>query len=223
MDSKRLIIGLGTGRCGTTTIKDLLTIQDRTVALHEHLVLPWEINLNKLYQCLEILAKIDSPVVAGIAFYYLPYLDNIRRSLSQFGFQELRIIALQRNCPDTVKSYMLKTEGLNHWQLGSSSYRKEATWDPAYPKYSYSLSKKEAIEEYWKDYYAACEHEKIAIFPLESLNSFEGQIEILSACGFDAPRTQLGIKSNVAKKKHLGSIRKIITRLVNTSRLPFSR
>lgn len=196
MSSRRLIIGLGSGRCGTVSLKELLAAQDRTVALHEHRVLPWVANLNELYQCVEVLGDLDSPVVAGVASYYLPYLDNIRRSLSHFGFHELRVIALQRGLPETVESFMRKTQGRNHWQPSSPEYRQDPKWDRAFPKYSSGLSKHEAIGKYWEDYYTACERERVEIFPLEALNSPEGQAEILSACGFDEPRIKLDIRAN---------------------------
>jgi len=49
MEIRKLIIGLGTGRCGTMSLSKLLSMQENTIVSHETgTPLPWDFDLASL-------------------------------------------------------------------------------------------------------------------------------------------------------------------------------
>lgn len=195
MISRRLIIGLGSGRCGTVSLRNLLALQEGTCALHEHFILPWETNYSLLYQAMEVLAGNRYPVVAAVASYYLPYIGDISKSLKHFGFQSMSVVVLRRSQAETVSSFLRKTMGRNHWQTNTGA-AKDSKWDNSFPKYCSSLKKFEAIERYWRDYYSLCYRNGWPVFSTDCLNSESGQRELLVTSGYQNPVISTGIWAN---------------------------
>lgn len=156
---KRLIFGLGTGRCGTASLAKILNNDSKITCFHEgrlnysrgpdRYVLPWKVSRSKLLENLLMLRSADTPIVGDVGFYYLPYAGIILNM-----FEDSKFIIMKRDREATVHSYMAWTKGRNHWQKMTKpgAWRADSTWDPAYPKY-HAKHKRDALRKYWDDYY----------------------------------------------------------------------
>lgn len=125
---KQLIVGLGTGRCGTFTLAQLLNDQLDTHAWHElRPILPWDgsgdINLI-LNQMLARPERRVANISLNLPHYVPPLLDR---------FPTLKVIVMCRNAGATAASYVrwLGTHGGgNRW---SATQSKRDEWYAAYP------------------------------------------------------------------------------------------
>jgi len=189
----RVIIGCGTGRCGTVSLAKLLNNQPETKATHERLPrLPWRVDFHLLYtrisQFRQELRKVTR--IADVAFYYLPYIPYLLRE-----FPTLRVVALQRDREETVRSYSEKLGPRNHFldHPEEFGYRPDPRWDPCYPKYP-PVRRETALRIYWEEYYRVVFDymnrwpENVCLFSIDHLNSREGQREILNFCGIPEDR-----------------------------------
>jgi hypothetical protein len=186
---RQIVVGLGTGRCGTQSLSALLSMQPESNVLHERhrFRVRWhgaESEIDDLLRwCRE---ASDLRLVGDVGFYYLPSVEYI---LSQQP--DVKFPCMQRDREDTVTSYMRKTRRRNHWVRHRGIVYRHNDWDDCYPKYD-GLSKAEAIGRYWDEYYErATQFEQtyptnFRVFPTDALNSETGQHEILSFLGIPA-------------------------------------
>jgi hypothetical protein len=185
-----LVFGVGSGRCGTTSLRLFLDLQRDVSVTHElnfvgiRQPMPWQPDLQLARKQLEQLLQKPTTVKGDIGFYWLPYAEWI---LAQFP--DSRFICLKRNKADTVASYLRRTAGRNHWlQHNGTRWELDEIWDMAFPKFNIE-DKLEAVSQYWEDYYAAAERlqeeyaHNFRIFSIDALNSREGQVAILSFVG----------------------------------------
>lgn len=185
-----LVFGLGSGRCGTTSLRLFLDLQRNVSVTHElnfegiRQPMPWETDFPLAIKQLAKLQQKTSAVKGDIGFYWLPYTTWL---LGQFP--DSRFICLKRNKADTVASYMRHTEGRNHWVMHNGTHwNPDDVWDKAFPKYDVE-DKEAAVSKYWDDYYTSAgalqrEHpDNFRIFPVDALNNSEGQTTILSFLG----------------------------------------
>lgn len=200
----QVIIGCGTGRCGTKSLAKLLDDCEGTRVTHEMKpLLPWEVDMELLLGRIAAFRKAKSPFVGDVAFYYLPYLPHLIAT-----FPGIRIICLWRDEGKIVESYMAKTSqprNRNHWmEHDGTTWKKDPIWDPCYPKYDVQ-DKREAIARYVRDYYETARQLELArphnvqIFDIENLNSKEGQTRIFDFAGISAShrRYQVPLRINV--------------------------
>ena len=195
------MIGLGTGRCGTTSLSRLIDSAEDCRAGHEidriRTHMSWEFSREGVEKALKFLDSIAEPVVCDVAFYYLPYVEYISEARPETTF-----VCLRRDREETVESYMLKTVGRDHWRVGGGSPN---PWDRLYPKFD-APSKREAIGAYWDMYYREAERlerggVRIRTFDMSSLNDEEGVAKILEFCGLDSSRAAAGMHENASEKK----------------------
>lgn len=185
-----LVFGLGSGRCGTTSLRLFLDLQRDVSVTHElnfdgiKQPLPWQEDLSLVALRIDQLLQKTTPIKGDIGFYWLPYTEWV---LSRFG--DTRFVCLQREKSDTVVSYLRRTEGRNHWlEHNGTHWQMDEVWDKAFPKYDIA-DKCEAIAHYWDEYYTTAERLQCAypgnfrIFPVDALNSRKGQSSILSHLG----------------------------------------
>ena len=182
---KQLIIGLGSGRCGTVSLYRLLNLQRDSYIKHESKpMLTWIYDKEKIDDKLEKILGKNKRYVGDVASYYLPYVEDILNK-NQFT----KFIILKRTRDEVVKSFLRKTEKnkWNHWK--ENSKKKEANkWDSIFPKYNLD-SKEEGIRRYWKEYYEKSENllkkypKNIKIFNIEDLNSRTKVKDILDFSG----------------------------------------
>ena len=197
--SKKFIIGIGTGRCGTMSLARFLSQCKGVFVDHERReggwVLPWEFNRKLADGKIEMLKKLYGEIVGDVAFYYLNYIRYFFEKLPN-----LKVIVMKRDREETILSYLKKTEGRNHWIENPEKYgwRVDSTWDKAYPKFE-TKDKKEAIGKYWDLYYQKVEllkkefPEKILEVNLEDFNKKETQDEIYNFVGVLPEKRVYGI------------------------------
>ena len=204
---KNLIIGLGTGRCGTTSLARLLSLQPDSFFVHEgeftknkyyHFLLPWNVDLSKLIEWEKKIKQVsgDNIFYGDVGSYFIQYVCDILKK-----YPTTRFICLKREKELVVQSFMKKTRGRNHWMERIPWYQaRDIIWDKIFPRFDVS-SKKEAIALYWNIYYVmASDFEKrfpenFKVFPTEFLNSVSGMNEILDFAGIHA-------SGRVLDKKH---------------------
>ncbi|MDX1918306.1 MAG: sulfotransferase [Candidatus Caenarcaniphilales bacterium] len=195
----KLVIGLGSGRSGSQSLAKLLSAQKNACFTHELLPIPWTDGDPELRQVIAYFrAKLSGyDLVGDSASYYLPYVEHLLET-----FPESKLICLERDRADTVKSFLAKT-GLHHNWLPNNgvSWRINLVWDSTFPKYPIE-DKKEAIGRYWDEYYnrardlAERHPGNFAIFKLAELNHEAGQKAILTFLGITDPILAPGVKAN---------------------------
>lgn len=188
----RIIIGCGTGRCGTASLAYLLR-QNGINATHElppHL--PWEVDEKLLASRIEYFRNAKKPV-ADVAFYYLPYLPFLLRK-----FPELVVVGLRRDREETIRSFEKKLGDRNPF---NPFKEEDHIWGPCYPKFPF-LERRVALGRFWDMYYqwlglvASKFWGRVRIFRTEDLGKEDTQREILRWCGVTNPRPIPGLKLN---------------------------
>ena len=196
--NKQLIISIGTGRCGSVSLSKFLSAHDKVSVLHEgrldsrkiRKLIKWENDEDNLFEWLEFLLSLDGHKFVGdTGMYYLPYIEQIIDK-----YPEVKIIVMERNKEEVVKSYIKKTTGRNHWfNHDGKEWEKDDKWDPCYPKYDVH-NKEEALEKYWEDYKNQTDNlilkfpEKIKKWTIQALNTTSGKNEILNFLNYNLDR-----------------------------------
>ncbi len=205
---KRLIIGLGTGRCGTVSLKALLALQQDTHATHEMMLLPHKFNEKKFAAYMGRLSNRKAEISVDVALWNLPYVTAILAE-----YHNAKLICLKRDKDAVVKSYMAKTPKRNHWTQRNSAYWSDKKWPrekrcsygSCYPKFD--ADKEEAIGLYWDYYYTVSEiyeesfPDNFRIFPVEYLNTRDGCESILDFAGYVEMVIKVGIHRNAILNK----------------------
>ena len=199
-----LLLGLGTGRSGSTTLTKLWAEQENCYCSHEHPPrLSWKNNSSRLsfHQQRFDLLKSNFKFVGDVSHWWLPYIDTLMDS-----YNDVRVVVLKRDRKATVDSF-LKIKGgtgkraINHWIDHDGKFWTKNIWDECYPKYETS-NMKEAIEYYWEEYYEIVDNlmkrfpEAIRVFSTEQLSDPELQSDLLSFCGFIKPKLKTDLYLN---------------------------
>jgi hypothetical protein len=190
--TRRLVLGLGTGRCGSTTLSRLFEAQKNGCFSHEcpprlawnHDAETIDFHLRRFRLLLELF-----PMVGDVSHWWLPYFRLIRQH-----FPEVRAVVLRRDKEETVDSFLrIKGGGqqgsINHWVEHDGKFWRKNLWDDCYPKYR-ADTMKEAIARYWDEYYLLAGQmeaefpDQIRIYDIAALSDARGQQEILEFCGF---------------------------------------
>jgi hypothetical protein len=196
--NKQLIISIGTGRCGSVSLSKFLSAQEYVSVLHEgrldshkiRKLIKWGNDEKNLFEWLEFLLSLDgNKFVGDTGMYYLPYIEQIIEK-----YPQVKIIVMERDKEEVVKSYIKKTTGRNHWfDHDGKQWDKDDKWDPCYPKYDIS-NKEKALEKYWEDYKIRTDNlilkfpEKIKKWTIQSLNTLNGKNEILNFLNYNLDR-----------------------------------
>lgn len=188
--NKRLIFGLGTGRCGSMSLANLLTYQQDCMVSHELGGAPWlswkpskDVNvfINKIIDRREA-------VVGDVSFYSLPYANIL---IERYG--DVRFVILKRDKEETIRSYMKKTQGRNHWMSHNGSEWRLDIWDRCYPKFDVE-TKEEALSCYYDHYYELCQQlpqDKCFWLQSPELNDESKCLKMLEFCGIKNPRFKI--------------------------------
>lgn len=198
--SKNLIIGLGSGRCGTYTLYHIMKSQEGASFTHERYELPWKADEFKGMGCVVSIFSRGGSVVGDTGFYWINYIPDIIEHAPYTKF-----ICLKRNKKQVVDSFIKRSEGENWWTQASSKH-----WDRndklemrvlMFPKYD--LPKRKAIAEYYDEYYRIAwvweqkYPHNFRVFDMESvLNTNEGQSSMMEFCGIEDPKLILGKRLN---------------------------
>jgi len=219
----RLLLGLGTGRCGTVSLSRLLAAQTGaagTVSHEQHPLIPWA----PLGGAAEQLRLVDRrvrlllqrrvrwrgagvPVVADVASFYLPHAALVL-ALEPGA----RLVVLRRARAAVVASFLAKDKEVDLWRACANTSGwgpNTAYWASAFPKYACTgpqaaADTAAALGRYWDDYYAAVAA-LAARFPgrvrlLDSPQLFDDAVEqkaMLAWAGFEQPVVRVhGAKHN---------------------------
>ena len=196
--NKQLIISIGTGRCGSVSLSKFLSAQESISVLHEgrldshkiRKLIKWGNDEKNLFEWLEFLLSLDeNKFVGDTGMYYLPYIEQIIDK-----YPQVKIIVMERDKGEVVKSYIKKTTGRNHWfDHDGKEWDKDDKWDPCYPKYDI-INKEKALEKYWEDYKSQTDNlilkfpDKIKKWTIQSLNTLNGKNEILNFLNYNLDR-----------------------------------
>ena len=202
MDMGQVIIGCGTGRCGTVNLAYLLR-QNGVWATHEmRPLLPWKVDHKLLQERIAYFRSSPKPV-ADVAFFYLPYLPYLFAA-----FPDMRVVVLKRDRASTVDSLERKVGKRNHWMdHDGESWKLDPIWDPCFPKFS-AKTRREAIGKYWDFYYREAEKlvrkypGQVGIFPIEVFNSSVKMRELLEFCGVKPAWIPPQLKLNQGREGH---------------------
>lgn len=207
---KKLIIGLGTGRCGSLSLSYFLSNQPGMKVLHEGTIyqkkhiIKWEKDHENLLEWIDKLENIsdNNQYFGDIGMYFLPYVSFI---ISRFP--NVRFICLKRKREQVVKSFLKWSSSVNHWyEHDGTTWDKDAMMDSAFPKFN-EPDKAKAIGLYWDMYYEEIDRliatypQNISCFSIESLNSISGRNEILD---FVEYRGERKLNGDYIKHKNTG-------------------
>ena len=199
-----IVIGMGSGRSGTKSLAKLLDEQDNAKVTHEYgEPLHWDLNelhwqlwedrLDKWKDARIRKEWINQVKINGdVASWYLPYIekviqDNFDGLKTPILGLDIKVIVLKRDKDEVIESFDEWTGQGNRWQEKGGDWPE---YDHAFPTYPDGLSKREAIGQYWEDYYETCEWledvtDFVKVFDIDVLNSKEGQQEIFDFLGVD--------------------------------------
>jgi hypothetical protein len=192
--SSTFIIGLGTGRCGTTSLSKILSSQPNMFVSHEFGDIPF--NWNSLDGDFERMQKIiyKDSLTGVVAFYLINYIDRFEKL---YGKENIRIIILKRNKGKTIKSWLRWSENPNRnfWIDPSVPDPKfvQDGWGISFPNYDPSLPKSQLVSQYYDDYYKLCDEvikkydTQSILFEMENLNNEDKLKELLEWCGSKDP------------------------------------
>ena len=196
---KRLILGCGSGRCGTASLAAVLNAQFDSCITHEGgTPLPWDA-IDRPYNInIEIMRHYPMEVVGDVSFWWLKYVGDVVKD-----FPGARIVCLKRDKEETLRSF-LKCSSVfdsNHYTDILSQHYDHDKWPlnapdsvalrACFPHYDATIEN--AIRMYWTDYYNLAYRAEMAfpdnfkVFPMEVLNSHEGVLSILQFCQFRNP------------------------------------
>ena len=188
---------MGSGRCGTTSLTDLLSHQDDCRATHEYCPVPWVFSEDAWKWALSRMLSGKSPynknVTGDVGYYWLPYVErwlNLRN--------DTKFICLRRDKKEVMDSMWEFSRGLN--------VDPNDEWYRMYPHYP-NADRYEAIGLMWDDYdkmsrmWQEKYPDKFMIMDMnKALNDEYNQRKLLKFAGFKSPQVRLGITLNINEK-----------------------
>ena len=174
--AERIIIGLGTGRCGTNSLQHMLDRLAETKITHE--ILPvneasWIPSPKYFNKICSYFDNLEYEIAGDIAFYYLPYFYLFKER-----YEHIKFIGLKRDKQAVVESYLKKTATRNHLSFPNNDFE-DFRWDIKYPKF-YDMPKEKALGSYYDLYYGELFYlqdlfpKQVRVFDIEDLNSIAG-------------------------------------------------
>ncbi|MGH7175175.1 MAG: hypothetical protein ACREGR_02365, partial [Minisyncoccia bacterium] len=160
----QLIIGLGSGRSGSTSLARFFSEQPDSFFCHEGAYdrprflrytfghsLSWDIDDAEFEKWLAGLTRAagDAKYFGDCALYLLPYTERILAARP-----EARFICIKRERAATVRSLLRANAGVNPWQKSPAG--KQNRWERIFPKFE-GVSREEAAIRYWDLYYSIAE------------------------------------------------------------------
>jgi hypothetical protein len=195
----RPVVGLGSGRCGSTSLAAIMAGVEGACSTHENPpLIYWPPEVEQLefhFRRIGLLAQFF-PLVFDASHWWLPALDNLFRR-----FPTAKAIGLHRDVESCVRSFM-KIKGwswgsLNHWVAPASGVWRANFWDPTYPTYALPADadaqpdgvKQRLIARYVEEYNSALFAlanqlpERIMLVRMEELNDPEVQNRMFNFVG----------------------------------------
>jgi len=208
----RLVFGCGSARCGTKSLAALFAGQSCVGVTHERVILPWDYSRSALHAAVSIACRDpsrtylqqarqfeavpDAELAGDIAPWYLAYADAL---IDEFGAQ---MVCLRRDKEETVKSFL--RQRFDH--CSREPAKGERPGDELYvslPKFD--GDRRTSASLYWDYYYGLAEQcvarwpTHFRIFPIQDLNSDEGQEAILRFAGYEGEVQHVHVDPRYAK------------------------
>ncbi len=189
-----IILGIGTGQCGTRALAALLNSQPDAHVTHEDPpLLPWRRN-PKWPGIRERLGRFRTSrpqrFIGDVAHYYLPYVEEA--IALEPG---LRIICLERARDEVISGFdrwlgAAHPMPMDHWSarpLEGSHH--DLIWTRTFPQYE-TQGREEGIGRYWDEYHSRARDlsrrfpENVRVFPTRGALGMEaGQRDLLTFAG----------------------------------------
>lgn len=225
---RKLIIGLGTGRTGSCSLRAFLDGQPLTRCTHEARPIPWiatngwfsqsrEVLLHN-YQDIKKEAKSDNVIIGDVGHYHLPYVERY------LSFFDVKFLCLVRPKEEVIASFIGHTDrhqqSHNYWSKSGDGIKDSyvaftrgvvALWNPTFPKYD-GKDRAECLGKYWEDYYSCAAGwqskipDRFKIFRSDALKHVEGQKDMLRFLGYTKGKIY---PSGVVVKNHQGAERRV--------------
>jgi tetratricopeptide (TPR) repeat protein len=193
---QRVVIGLGTGRCGSSSLAFLLDKQTGASVTHESKPLKWDATAAEVRAQINTLRDRPYPLVGDVGPYYLPHVEKLLDDPS------IVFVGMRRDKEATVRSLQAWTRGKDHWR----AQEKPDPWDSCFPMIE-APTKAEAIEAYWDQYYDTLERlqerfpDRVRIFDMGHLNDADAIRSLLLFTGIEDPNVLVGVRRNTAKAR----------------------
>jgi len=196
--NKTLILGLGTGRCGTSFLFDLINAQEGIFCTNERINWGWYYNgeITKKLSPLKEWEESGKNKICDVGSYTLPHV----RRLAEI-YPEVRLIFIRRNRQATITSWLNWTNVFhNYWVPHKLEIWKDDPYDFLFPKFI-SLErfpKSIAIGSYYDLYYEECSRLALSYqhiwIETESLDEIKTKEKILDFCGFEKNKWNLDVE-----------------------------
>ena len=202
MTEKPLILGFGTGRCGTASLAALLNAQPSAMVVHERTEsLPWEPDRQKYERAMARVGQYPAPIVGDVASYWLNYLSWSLES------PNVRAVYIYRDKDAVVESVLhrARRRGVNQYSRHLGPGERRTGFSVVFP--TYDLPLKDGIARYWEEYQQRAfalvdlHPDRIAVLPLARFSDPEAQREMLQKLGFPEPRIKTALHLNQLKKR----------------------
>lgn len=186
----RVVIGLGSGRCGTRSLAELLNLQPDSFVSHEALPMPWNRHPDVTSLMIGRLLERTASITGDVGYYWINYVEDLLSARP-----EAKFICLKRDRQEVIDSMWDFTRGLNVHPTDD--------WFRMYPRYK--ADRKEAIGLMWDDYYEIAENlellypESFVIFAIHRLNIEDGIKSILDFAGI--PKDEQVVKTGIHLNK----------------------
>ena len=155
----RLVLALGPGRCGSTSLAAILATIDGSCCTHENPPLifwqPCEEQVAFHVRRLAFLRRYFA-LVFDAAHWWLNVADRLRAE-----FPDLLLLGLWRDPERCADSFLAVKGPYNHWAEPGAGWP-PTPWDPTYPSYPSAADtddrdaeKRRLVQRYIADYYAA--------------------------------------------------------------------
>jgi len=183
---KKIILGVGTGRCGTVSLSNLLNFQEDCSVSHElsGKSVDWYGGENQFKIIERSILSYPTKFIGDVSFYHLPFLKYFCDKN-----EDIKIIILKRNKQEVIESFQRKAPLYDHWRENNGHEFRKAHWDRCFPKFN-APNRHSAIGLYYDHYYSECEkldQSKCFWIQTPELNDEARITEMLSWCGFENP------------------------------------
>lgn len=222
---KQLVIGLGSGKCGSTSLARLLDLQKDSEFTHEEfgISLPYDVHPKKLEKALEIIYSREPTIIGDVAFYWRHHVPYILRRIPSAKF-----ICMKRDRELTTQSFWSRSDGspmgntpktFRGVEMNIKGAVLAGQFIPLWGKNLHPNMEqlKQGTRKSWDYYYEHADRLErefpgnFRVFPVEALNSEETVREILDFAGIPKKNQEIivNIRENQGRSKWLKEQAKI--------------
>ena len=202
----QVVLGLGTGRTGSTSLVEVLATVEGSCCTHENPpLISWAPRRSEIDFHIKRFKQLSLyfPLIADVSHWWINSLDDVFRH-----FPDAKVIGVLRDLDSCVKSFVrIKGSGrgsYNHWVPYGNGIWAAAPWDPTYPTYPVPEGaetdpdgvKAKLIARYITEYndrlhaFASREPEKVLLVRTEELSEAAVQAAIFNFVGLNGRVTK---------------------------------